>query len=354
MLKFKRIANPLKKPYEYWRLWLFVITMLMFILLPKHWIFELYTKRIYFMFRSVIDPLSASTSVPFLYILIICLVTLILFKVYKIYRLDVSWKHRFFHAVKYLSKSLMTIVILFYWLWGFNYGSISFLDYNNVKAEPVAFEFVEEEYFRVLDTLNLMSGQIKGEQWNSIDQKELGGHLARFLDLYYVNGRLNPVVRSIKPKGFLLRLGAQGIYLPWTGEGQIDAGLHDLQKPFTYLHELGHGYGITNEGECNFLAYQIGINIDDVYVQYSAYLAYWRYLARQMLIVGCHDVDLMSNDLREDLQEIYDNYDKYPDFFPRLRRQSYDWYLKAQGVEEGMKSYSEIIMMNYCWENNRK
>lgn len=354
MLKFKRIANTYKKPYESWYLRLFVITMLMFVLLPERWVFELYTKRIYFWFRTVIDPLSASTNIAFLYVLIIGIIGLILFKTYKLYKLAVSWKNRIYHTMIALLKSLMAIVISFYWLWGFNYGSISFLEYNNVKAEPVAFEFVEDEYYRILDTLNNLSGQVGADKWNSIDQEELGAHLSRFLDLYYVNGNLNPVVRSIKPKGSLLRLGAQGIYLPWTGEGQIDAGLHDLQKPFTYLHELGHGYGITNEGECNFLAYQVGIKIDDIYVRYSAYLAYWRYLARQMLIVGCHDIDLMSIDLQVDLQEIYDNYDKYPDFFPRFRRQSYDWYLKAQGVEEGMKSYSEIIMMNYCWENNRR
>ena len=354
MSKFKRIANTLKKPYKYWHLGLFVITMLMFVTLSEHWIFELYTKRLFPLVRNIVDPLSEIIGFPFLYILISWFAVLILYRLRKLYLLDATRKVKLFVALKGVIRGVMSIVILFYWLWGFNYGSISFLDYNQVKVEPVDFEFVEDEYFRVLDTLNKMSLGIEHVQWDSIDQQNLDNHLRSFLDKYYVNANLNPVVHSIKPKGFLLRLGAQGIYLPWIGQGQIDAGLHDLQKPFTYLHELGHGFGITNEGECNFLAYQVGINIDDVYVQYSVYLAYWRYLARQMLMVGCHDTELMSLDLREDLRDIYANYDKYPDLFPRFRRQSYDWYLKAQGVEEGMKSYSEIIMMNYCWENNRK
>lgn len=351
MTKFKRLGQVAEKATKYWRFSLFVITMLMFLFLPERAIFAFYTKGLYSLLRNVLDFLSKIIAIPFLYVLIAGLLVLIVRKLYLLFKASTSFSQKLINLLGSVLGSIMNIIILFYWLWGFNYGSVSLMSYNGVEAEPVSFDFVEEEYFRVLDTLNVLSTEVGNPSWSSINKDTLRSSLAEFLEIYYVNNELQPVVHNIQPKGFLMRLGAQGIYLPWAGQGQIDDGLHELQKPFTYLHEMGHGFGITNEGECNFLAYKVGITSNDIYVKYSAYLSYWRYLARQMLMIGCHDKSLMSDELRKDLQAIYENYDKYPDFFPKFRRRSYDLYLKAQGVEEGMKSYSEIIMMNYCWNN---
>ena len=323
--------------------------MLMFVLLPKTFVFEWYTTGLFPLIRSVIDSVSQLIPIPFLYFLIGLLLFLFSRFCLTVIRTKASFKLKAKLVLASTLNNLLAIMILFYWLWGFNYASKSFFNYNGLEMHPVSIDWVEEEYFRVLDTLNTLSTEVKEENWEGLETDVLDELLTSFLDIYYVNASLDPVVKEIAPMGFLLRCGAQGIYLPWTGQGQIDAGLHDLQKPFTYLHEMSHCYGLTNEGECNFIAFQVAIRCTDPYVRYSAYLSYWRYLARQMLLIGCHDKDLMNSALQSDLLAIYENYDKYPDFFPRFRVKSYDLYLKVQGVEEGLKSYSEIIMMNYIW-----
>jgi hypothetical protein len=354
MVNLKRLRQSIQNRYIYLVVGLLVITMLMFLVLPEVWMFQGYTTLFFPLVRRLFDGLSYFIKVPFLYLLILVCLFRIAFSFWRVLNFSQGKNllSKLYLLVGRFLKSIGVIIILFYWLWGFNYASLSFLDYNDIDPQPVEFEWVESEYFRVLDTLNILSADNTSLRWANFDQYTLDNSLGVFFSQHYVNADLDPVVSEIFPKGFLLRLGAQGIYLPWTGQGQIDAGLHDLQKPFTYLHEMSHGYGITNEGECNLIAFLVGKDSESNYVRYSAYLSYWRYLARQMLNVGCHDTDLLSEDLKIDLQAIFEIYDKYPDFFPRFRVTSYDLYLKVQGVEEGMKSYSEIIMMNHAWSNS--
>ena len=51
-----------------------------------------------------------------------------------------------------------------------------------------------------------------------------------------------------------------------------------LQIPFTLAHEMAHGYGITDEGDCNTLAYLVCLHSKNKAIQYSGLLAYLRYL----------------------------------------------------------------------------
>ena len=85
--------------------------------------------------------------------------------------------------------------------------------------------------------------------------------------------------RKLLPKGVFLRFSSAGLYWPFVGEGNIDGGLHALQQPFTMAHEITHGYGITNEGICNFIAYLACQKSSDPFIKYAGLVAYWRYLA---------------------------------------------------------------------------
>jgi len=127
-----------------------------------------------------------------------------------------------------------------------------------------------------------------------------------------------------------LRFGTAGLYWPFVGEGNIDSGLHELQQPFTMAHELAHGYGITNEGVCNFIAYLACQNAENDFIRYSGLVTYWRYAA--IAYQG------------------FENLDKYPDIMPTFRNFAYDKYLKSQGISEGLASYSQIIMLVDAWE----
>lgn len=160
-------------------------------------------------------------------------------------------------------------------------------------------------------------------------------------------------VRVLKPKGTLLIFSTAGIYIPFAMEGHIDAGLHPIVWPFTLAHEMAHGYGITDEGDCNFIAMLTCIQSTDPLFKYSAILEYWRYLYRR--VEGC-DAQI-AFDIKEqldcrvitDLDNIRQYADTYSDLFPNFSNTLYDSYLKLHGIEDGMNNYSDFIqlILNY-------
>ena len=155
--------------------------------------------------------------------------------------------------------------------------------------------------------------------------------------------------RFLRPKGIFLRFSSAGLYWPFVGEGNIDSGLPHLQQPFTLAHEIAHGYGITNEGVCNFIAYLACQQSGNAYLQYSGKVAYWRYLAIAYQGLQKNKYWEYRNNLpagfQADLEAINRTLAKYPDIMPRFRNFAYDQYLKSQGIAEGMASYSQIIML---------
>ena len=159
--------------------------------------------------------------------------------------------------------------------------------------------------------------------------------------------------RLLYPAGILLRNNTAGVYLPWVAEGHIDAGLHPLQMPFTLAHELAHGYGFTDEGVCNFLAYLACERCTDPRIRYSGRLAYWRYvfaaLRRQSTSAYLLERAKISPGMFHDLMAIKDNMAQYPDFLNGLQASAYDGYLKSQGVKAGMASYDAIVQMTVAW-----
>ncbi len=331
---------------------LFVITMLIPLIISKEVMHSWYGQGLFVWIRWLYDGLGIVLPFPTFYLIIGLLVFGFVRFIKKVflYLKSNKWTKSLF----LLLKSIAVLLVSFYWLWGFNYFGTSFFEKNNLIVEPVDFDWVEGEYYRVLDSLNYYANHTDPILWEEIDREVINQELEVFIGSYFAQFYTQPQVKEIIPNGLLMRLGAQGIYLPWSGQGQIDAGLLDIQKPFTYLHEMAHCYGITNEGECNFIAYQVGKKSRLEGIRYAAYFAYWRYLARQMIWFGCYDESQVSDRVLADLKAIFDNYDRYPDLFPRFRVYSYDLYLKAQGIEAGMKSYSEIVMMNHCWENRMK
>lgn len=159
--------------------------------------------------------------------------------------------------------------------------------------------------------------------------------------------------RLLRPKGALLRFSTAGVYFPLTGECHIDSGLHPLQIPFVFLHELAHGFGFTDEGSCNFLAFLAGIESEQPFVRYSAYLGYWRYLAGAYKDyypdVYAEFRAKLPQAIRKDLDVINETLYKYPDWFPKLRYHAYETYLKAQGISEGIENYNRVIMLATAW-----
>jgi hypothetical protein len=323
---------------------------------------NLYSRGLFLWIRRLIDYGLGWFPFPLLYVFYIGLIAWLIWQIKK-----TNWQS--FKTLKGIGNAFISVfafigggLFFFFFLWGFNYGRIPLVQQINLKTEPVLIDSLKLELEKV--TVKVIAAR---EKLDPAARKSLAdGLLPKKLESlcrtaveqtltelnYPVAGRVRG--RILPTKGILLRFSSSGVYWPFVGEGNIDGGLHRIQQPFTLCHELAHGYGITNEGICNFLAYLATQKSDNEYVRYSGLMCYWRYIAIAYQRFAYEEYQAFRAPLpkgfQADLDRINESLDKYPDILPELRYAAYDSYLKSQGISEGMKSYSSIIMLVRAWE----
>jgi len=262
------------------------------------------------------------------------------------------------------ARGASMVVIAFLVLWGFNYGRVPLPDQLGITSASLTTEELWEElretskFVSILRTQLPLSDQTdyKSLPLDQNTQARIRSTVTKQLDHigYPTDGLVR--IRVVWP-GMLLRFKTSGIYFPLTGEGHVDEGLHTLQVPFVMAHEMVHGYGITDEGACNFLAWLACTRADNTYIRYSGHLMYFRYLGSA---VRRRDPDAyaafrqnLPPGVLADLNSINLNLDKFAEIAPGLRDVVYDNYLKSQGIEDGMASYSRVIDLVAAWQNGQ-
>ena len=327
-----------------------------------------YSRGFFSVFRWMWDYTLGLIPIPLLYLVIPVIGYVLVRKSRKAYLnyQQVAWRYRLGSALFSLLAFVGAVVFFFQLIWGFNYYRVPVEQQLKLPEIQTDSTTLHQTALQAGITAQKIRDQIEGagpealseslvpDGLESIVRNQLEAQLT--LLKYPTPGRVRG--RILKPKGSLMRMGATGIYIPFIAEGHIDGGLAPVSHPFTLTHELAHGYGIGNEGSCNFLAFLALENAEDPFIQYSAWLTYWRYLARELYRYDPQLLDTLraslSPGMKNDLRSIQEAYKKYPTFFPNTNRKVYNTYLKSQGVSEGIRSYNRMVELIFAWKQKRQ
>ena len=248
-----------------------------------------------------------------------------------------------------------TLYFLFIVLWGLNYSRMSFaqaagLDTSNpTKTELAA---VCEWLINETNTLRLqMTENTAGTML-----LPLGVHdaLKRTQLGYNDAGRYYPTLtgRYSTPKGvqaskLLSYQGIGGIYMPFTGEANVNILMPHSSIPFTAAHEAAHQHGYSREDEANFIAYLTCSLHPDKDFRYSGTLQAMLYAMRAL---NGQDPDthmLLSSSIsvavKRDIQAERDFWKAHEGIVERISRRMNDAYLKANRQEDGVASYGRMV-----------
>lgn len=327
---------------------------------------QLYSRGIFLVIRWMIDYLLGWFPLPLLYLFLIILFLLLLRQIWVWARTHMTWQKRFISGIGGGLSFLGGAVFFFLILWGFNYGRVPVEEQLGLEPKPLSMEDLKEELKLETEYIVNLRSQIPHVTDSAITADFLPVNLERQLRLN-LEIRLRryhfPTVGRVRafylyPKGIFLRFSSAGLYFPWTGEGQVDAGLHPLQIPYVMAHELSHGYGFGDEGTCTFWGYLACINSDNPIIAYAGHLGYWRELAADFRHYAPEQYPAFRQSLpigiQKDLDAINEALLKYPDFMPRMRYIAYDAYLKTQGIQEGMLNYDRVTMLVSAWRKNKE
>lgn len=356
-----QFLNNVKRKSVYMGIYLGIATLLL------RFIFSLFpgvTETIYsrFLFpiiRYILDYTIGWCPFPFTYLLIFGLVVYLIYRINGFFKMQPE-ERSIIQVLMSILSGIGYVIFLFMFLWGFNYARVSMEKQIGISSSQMTkaslkeeLEISTSELIEARNKLNIDGGKIRWEDHPSnleVRLRELVSNKMKALG-YPIPGRVRG--RILKPKGILLRISTAGVYNPFSGECNIDQGLHPLQVPFTWAHEFTHGYGITSEAACNFIAYIACKESEDPLINYAGHLGYWRYVASNYKSGEREKYALfrqnLPTEITKDLQSIYENGDQYPDILPEIRDFIYGSFLKSQGISDGLQNYSKVVRMNVAW-----
>lgn len=323
---------------------------------------EYYARTIFPAIRNLIDLSISRLPFPTVYIFVLTVILVITFFIYQ-FSQQIGWFSKLGYSIRSLINGLGALVFFFLILWGYNYQRIPIFEQIGMKPLPLSMEQVKGELELTRNILNQLRYNIE-EDTVAIEkimpypdlERLVRANMRENLYLLGLNFTGEPRTKEFYPAGFMRRMGILGIYFPYTGESYIDPTLHPLEKPFTIAHEMAHSYGVTDEGEANFIAWVICSNSDNPLLQYSGQLRLLRYQMNDLFRMSRETygefLQTLPRGIRNDLISIQQANERIKPFNLEISRKSNDLFLRSQGVKAGINSYQQLPMLAFAWRNS--
>ena len=170
--------------------------------------------------------------------------------------------------------------------------------------------------------------------------------------LHQVEQRLGRPRRTVpgRPKQTLLRhffraSGVDGMHAPFLLETLLNPDLTPPERPAVLAHEWAHMAGYAPEDDASFVGLVAALRADAP-SQYSAWLSLFDTAVGQLpRREQATFVARLEPGPRADRRAIRERLEARIEVVARASWETYDQYLKAQGVDEGVESYSRVVQL---------
>ncbi len=240
------------------------------------------------------------------------------------------------------------LTILFLLLWGFNYRRVPLESALGAEAAPAP--TVDELRDALIET-NALAARIRPI---AVEHPLTYDEVARALPDPF-NRALGTLGRPAmgvfgRPKYTLLTpyftwAGINGMVDPFALESIVHPDALPFERPFVLAHEWGHLSGHADEAEASAVGWLACMN-GDASLEYSAAVYLVVELANALPRQTWLDI-LPSLDpgLRDDLRALAARWAKTEPVVQQASSRVYDEYLKANRVDDGVKSYSRALTL---------
>ncbi len=322
----------------------------------------MYGHGIFPLVRDLLSILFAWIPWPLIGLSFSLLLAILLYLAYAVMR-DILGKESGLRQSLYsLVYFLIALYAMFYLLWGFNYLRPNAMERMQVVQQPDV-TWLLSEITEVQDQLNAIRKEVTIPTYAAFDvsgtKASLTSAIRQVIKSFGYKSNTQVPLRLLKPNGVLLHWSTSGMYWPFTGEANIDHGLHPLDWPVTIAHELAHAYGVAYEGDCNLYAFLACQAAQDPFIRYSGLVDYYLYLLKDAqrntklmpsITKLKQGIDVL---VKEDINRMLRWNAQYKDYAPVIRKKIYDGYLKSQGVKAGIQSYNEVVQLKYAYEHSK-
>lgn len=298
---------------------------------------------------SITGLFSFSLAEPLVFILLIILLGSFVVLIVKIRK--GGFAGQLLNILTYLS----TLYVLFMLLWGFNYNRLTFDIIGKIEVKKSSMQ----ELYNLNESLIERANNLREKVVEDTDgvMNIPGGYKDIFNRAHIGYEKASEVYKELggnygPPKPVLLSkymsyTGITGIYMPYTGEANVNINVPSLDLPATAAHEMAHQRGFAREDEANFIAYLTCTMHEDADFQYSGVMLA---LIHSMNALGDNDIELFrtltkkySSGLIRDLQYEREFWSKYEGRIEKAADQVNNSYLKSNGESDGIESYGRMV-----------
>ncbi len=322
---------------------------------------QFYSRTLFPAIRNGIDLSFGYLPFPTVYLFLGLIIGLFGISLRRFFGVE-GGKNRAKYLLQASANGMGGLVFFFLLLWGYNYQRIPIFQQLDLQPKPLNLEQLTAEMELTQRLASMDRGRISQDTTALTELMEYSdledlvrATMQENLEVLGLNFTGRPRTKEFPPEGFMRRMGILGIYFPYTGESYLDPSLHALEKPFTIAHEMAHSYGVTDEGEANFIAWVVCTHSEEPILRYTAHLLLLRYQLRDY-----HGMDPegamqwiknLPSGIIQDLISIRESNEAYSPISLELSRKSNDIFLKSQGVKAGIKSYQQLPMLASAWRH---
>jgi hypothetical protein len=321
----------------------------------------IYARTVFPGVRNLIDMTLGKLPFPSVYLFVFTVILVLVYFSWSFLKKE-GWKRKAFYTVNATSNGLGALVFFFLILWGFNYQRTPIFQQLGLKPKALNLVELKEEIWITQRLVKQNRGLITEDTTAITDileyeelEKLVRANMGEHLDMLGLNFTGNPRTKMFPPPGFMRKMGILGIYFPFTGESYIDPTLHPLEQPFTIAHEMAHSYGVTDEGEANFIAWVICSNSEDPLLRYSGQLRLLMYQFRDYYRMAPDEykeyIKTIDPGVLNDLISLQKATQVIKPISIEISRKSNDIFLKSQGVKAGVNSYQQLPMLAFAWRD---
>lgn len=144
---------------------------------------------------------------------------------------------------------------------------------------------------------------------------------------------------------FFRASGVDGMHAPFLLETLLNPDLTPPERPAVLAHEWAHMAGYAPEDDASFVGLVAALNADAA-SQYSAWLVLFEQSVGQLPRVEQRAlVGRLHPGPQADRDAISDRLEARVEVVARASWETYDHYLKSQGVDEGVDSYTRVVQL---------
>lgn len=251
-----------------------------------------------------------------------------------------------FDLIRDTAVVLATAYLAFLLCWGLNYRREPLETKLDFDASRITTASLDALASKLVDELNRLHGpaQLRPSQALEAVPMVVIEPFRRAQERLPAGAQALPARPKTSWFGFYFRQAAiDGFTDPFLLETLINSDVLPVERPFIVLHEWAHLAGYADEAEASFVAW-LASQSGDAAVQYSAWLALYPHLIRQLDTETRREVTTaLHRGPARDLAAIRQRFGRST---PAVRRQAnrlYDQYLRANRIPSGIASYGGVL-----------